>query len=47
VEGVAHAASFERDWAVTFSLSDAVAQSFWILGDAALSLLGETTVLGY
>lgn len=47
VEGIAHAATFERDWSVTISLSDAVAQSFWILGDAALGLLGETTVLGY
>ena len=47
LEGIGHAASFERDWAVTLSLSDADAQAFWILGDANLSLLGDTTILGY
>ncbi len=47
VEGIGHQVTFERDWQTPLRLSDASSQSFWILGDATASLLGQTTVLGY
>ncbi len=34
-------------WRTTWQLSPAITQSYWILGDPSLSLLGSTTVLGY
>lgn len=47
VEGIGHSVTFERDWETTLPLSDAPSQAVWILGDANLSKIGETTVLGY
>lgn len=47
VEGIGHTVALDRDWDTTLRLSDAPTQAVWILGNAALSLLGQTTTLGY
>lgn len=47
LESIRHSISGEGEWTVRWRLSPAETQDFWVLGDAQLSLLGETTYLGY
>ncbi len=50
IEGISHEITTENgrtSWRVTWALSSAVTQQFWILGDPSGSLLGVSTVLGY
>jgi hypothetical protein len=46
-EGISHRVSVERTWEAGLNLSDTSAQASWLLGDAELSLLGETTNLSF
>ncbi|MFH1604555.1 MAG: hypothetical protein ABIH03_11680, partial [Pseudomonadota bacterium] len=47
VESIKHQIGATGARAVQFGCEKAVDEQFWILGDATLSLLGETTYLGY
>jgi hypothetical protein len=47
LEAITHNISAMKVWDVTFQLSPAVDQTFWLLGVAGSSELGETTILGY
>jgi hypothetical protein len=47
LEQITHSISAMKVWDVTFQLSPASSQTFWTLGVAGSSELGETTVLAY
>lgn len=47
LERVSIDADLERNWRTRWRMSPADNQSYWVLGDPALSLLGETTRLAY
>ena len=46
IEGIKHKYN-RRRWTIEFTLTEADVQQFWVLGDAALGRLGQTTRLGY
>ena len=46
-EQIGHRVTISRDWKTTLRMSPADSQAYWVLGDAANSLLGDTTRLMY
>jgi hypothetical protein len=47
VEGISHSISHDRNWTITFRLSDVTITTYWVLGDATLGVLGTSTILAY